>query len=152
MAGRSHLFGLGSTRRWKKILKHKVKNTNHPRKFFNVCSLCSKNGCPFFVVSIQKREITKICSPFAVKYFLLLTAGKWRCVTNRIDQYKSLIYSLIGKRGSIGRQDFEMIEKLIQSFMDPAKKRKMKRIYKSVHKWNRMKNLDDSLPIFPFCM
>lgn len=104
------------------------------------------------VIFSQKRDILKACSPFAIKYFLKLHSGKWQSLTNRVDQYRSLIYSLIGKRGNLSRPDFETIEKLLQSLMSEPQKRKLKPIEKSFHKWNRQKHLDDSLPIFPYCL
>ena len=112
-------------------------------------SINQKRFCVLIVH--QKREILKACSPFAVKYFLKLHSGKWNSLTTRVDQYRSLIYSLIGKRGNLPRSDFETIEKLLQSLMSAPQKRKLKPIEKSFHKWNRQKHLDNSLPIFPYC-
>ena len=93
-----------------------------------------------------------MCSPFAIEYFLKLHSGKWQSLTTRVEQYRSLIYALVGKRGKIARRDFETIEKLFQSLMTEPQRRKLKPIHKSFHKSSRERHLDESLPIFPYCM
>lgn len=94
----------------------------------------------------------QVCSPFVVKYFNEWHKDQWKIFSQRSEQYQSLILSLVGKRGDIARQDFHVIQELLNAAMSPIKKGNLKGIEKSVYKQNRIKWLKRNTPMFEFRM
>lgn len=91
------------------------------------------------------------CSPFIVEYFNSWISDKWKSFTNRIEQYQSLLISLIGKRRNLNRTDFSAIQSVIDAALSLSKSsNKRKKIEKS--KWVFILNscifdLDDSFSV-----
>lgn len=73
-------------------------------------------------------------------------------MTNRSSQYKSLLLSLIGKRGNIKRSDLASIHHIIQAGLSPAKVKKQTAIERSRHKYSRERFVKRNFPMFGFSM
>ena len=61
----------------------------------------------------QKMEIVKLCSPWAVDYFLKLVGDRHEMIMKDPEDYQALLLTLVGKRGHMPPTLFEMIKTLL---------------------------------------